>query len=461
MTASNRYNEVLTYSDARGNIGTLQRQGAQLNGACWDYAQIDNLTYTYTAGTNRLASIADAASATYKAKGFNPGTGTGSYAYDVNGNMTTDPHKGLTITYNHLNLPKTFNFGGGKVIDILYDAAGNKLRKTIVGSASNYTQEYIGGIEYRGTVREAIYTTEGRYNSGTSRYEYTIKDHLGNARVSFTDVNVNGSVDFSTEVLQENHYYPFGLNFDGNWKNDAARDNRYQYNDKELNDDFGLDWYEYGARGLDRATGRWWSVDPMAEPTASHSTYHYAYNNPVSYIDMFGMWPKAAAAAEKEMKPGEKLMWIQTYGSLGEGPPHRWKKYFDSNGNETYEYVDDVGGDYKDYVDNYDECGNFCHTDKYDVYKTVSNDVRDVGVGPGVRVGYGTTPAEFEAIIWVFGGKVLTKLGGRLLAGGAATGGGNIALGVSEHLDDFAKSIGGSTWKSWGRRIFNLNFYKP
>ncbi|MBK8563184.1 MAG: hypothetical protein IPN76_07490 [Saprospiraceae bacterium] len=116
---------------------------------------------------------------------------------------------------------------------------------------------------------------------------------------------------------QENHHYSLRLNY-GNRKNDAALDNKYQYNGKEINDDFGLNWYEYGARGLDRATGRWWSVDPMAEPTASHSTYHYAYNNPVSYIDMFGMWPKAAAA-EKEMNPGEKLMWIQTYGSLGGG----------------------------------------------------------------------------------------------------------------------------------------------
>ncbi|MBI5914740.1 MAG: hypothetical protein HY842_05140 [Bacteroidetes bacterium] len=87
-----------------------------------------------TTGTNKINSITDAASATYKAKGFNPGGGAGSYAYDVNGNMTTDPFKAMTIGYNHLNLPKLFTFTGGaqnNTIDILYDAAGTKLRKTV------------------------------------------------------------------------------------------------------------------------------------------------------------------------------------------------------------------------------------------------------------------------------------------------------------------------------------------
>jgi hypothetical protein len=34
----------------------------------------------------------------------------------------------------------------------------------------------------------------------------------------------------------------------GPWMNDAAQDNRYQYNGKELNDDFGLGWNDHGAR---------------------------------------------------------------------------------------------------------------------------------------------------------------------------------------------------------------------
>jgi RHS repeat-associated protein len=192
------------------------------------------------------------------------------------------------------------------------------LKKTIIGSASNYDQDYIGGIEYRTGVREAIYTAEGRvfYTSPTTpRYEYTIKDHLGNARLSFSDVNTNGTVDFATEVLQENHYYPFGLGFDGNWKNDAARDNRYQYNGKEINDDFGLNWNDYGARWLDAAIGRWWSVDLMTEKHFGLNPFNYTLNNPLKYADFFGMDTTKVLVIDQDSRPNDNGTQGDTYSA--------------------------------------------------------------------------------------------------------------------------------------------------
>ncbi len=47
-------------------------------------------------------------------------------------------------------------------------------------------------------------------------------------------------------IKQINHYYPFGLNMEGKW-NGANGNNKYQYNNKEWNDDFGLAWNDYGA----------------------------------------------------------------------------------------------------------------------------------------------------------------------------------------------------------------------
>ncbi len=110
------------------------------------------------------------------------------------------------------------------------------------GTAIQYTQHSLGGIEYRqaatgNAVIEAVYHPEGRvfYTAGASpRYEYTIKDHLGNARLTFSDLNANGKIDQTTtatnEVLQENHYYPFGLSMNGAWINSAtALDNLHRY----------------------------------------------------------------------------------------------------------------------------------------------------------------------------------------------------------------------------------------
>ena len=75
---------------------------------------------------------------------------------------------------------------------------------------------------------------------------------------------------------------------EGNW-NGAAGNNKYQYNEKELNDDFGLDWLDYGARFYDASVGRFWTIDPLAEADAHQTPYAYANNNPVSNIDVEGL----------------------------------------------------------------------------------------------------------------------------------------------------------------------------
>jgi RHS repeat-associated protein len=216
----------------------------------------------------------------------------------------------MSLAWNHLNLPKTFTFAGNKVIAIVYDASGRKLRKTVTDNGTQqYLQDYAAGIEYRTTptkaqTLESIYHSEGRvFNTNLSaastaevlRYEYVIKDHLGNARLTFTDKNANGQIDMSNvgtvnEVIQESHYYPFGLDMPGVWINDSGvLDNQYKYNGKELNGDFGLNLMDYGARWYDASVGRWWAVDPLAEKYKRWSPYNYGMDNPVRFIDPDGM----------------------------------------------------------------------------------------------------------------------------------------------------------------------------
>ena len=297
-----RYDETLTY-DIRGNIQTLQRYGlTSVAGApSPTWGLIDNLTYNYGASgynpKNQLQSVTESSDLT---KGFKSVANGSTYTYDNNGNMTADPNKEITnIVYNHLNLPTTITFTNSRSISFMYDAGGNKLRKTVVQNSSTvYTQDYVGGIEYRNGVLESIFHAEGRITNvnSTLKYEYALKDHLGNTRIMFCDKNGDGlvvasSTQENSEITQENHYYPFGLAMEGKWLNTpSVLDNKYTFNGKEYNDDFGLNWSDYGARMYDAAIGKWNGFDAMAEAYQSMSPYHYAMNNPMRFIDPNGMY---------------------------------------------------------------------------------------------------------------------------------------------------------------------------
>ncbi len=127
-----------------------------------------------------------------------------------------------------------------------------------------------------------------------------LRDHLGNLRVSLTFDKEGKAL-----ILQEHHYYPFGLRHKGyglppaQIRYDADRDKiftvqnvagryKYWYNGKEWQEDLDYDVYSYGWREYDPALGRFMVMDRFAEKYASLTPYQYAGNNPVFFVDMKG-----------------------------------------------------------------------------------------------------------------------------------------------------------------------------
>src|SRR5690606_13330273 len=223
--------------------------------------------------------------------GFKEGVYTGdAFDYDDYGNLTQGKNKGITaITYNHLNLPKKIEFGSTDGITYLYNANGQKIKKTVVNSPNVSTVNYQGGFHYENGLLKFIATEEGYVNVTTRGYNYVYNytDHLGNIRLSYTKNTLAGNPPV---IVEENNYYPFGLKHQG-YNNISPPNNVYQYkyNGKELQDELGLNFYDYGARNYDPALGRFPSMDPISSQFPHVSPYNYAENEPVSSIDLWGL----------------------------------------------------------------------------------------------------------------------------------------------------------------------------
>ena len=135
-----------------------------------------------------------------------------------------------------------------------------------------------------------------------------INVRIENARLGkvwFDDVKIVKGNTSQTVIVEESNYYPFGLKHKGYnnviSSNGNSTAQKYGFGGKELNQELGIQWHDFGARNYDASLGRWMNLDPLAEipQNLSLSPYNFVKNNPVKFIDPDGMIWKDPAEAEK------------------------------------------------------------------------------------------------------------------------------------------------------------------
>ena len=105
--------------------------------------------------------------------------------------MVTDKNKDIaTIQYNHLNLPSKVIKETGDYVKYIYNAAGVKQSQEVYDSSNALKKktDYLGEFFYENDTLKFVNHEEGRIvmTGPGPEYQYSLKDHLGNTRVTFT-----------------------------------------------------------------------------------------------------------------------------------------------------------------------------------------------------------------------------------------------------------------------------------
>lgn len=278
-TGANPATETYSYDPLYRLTGITEADGSSLEGITYNQTG-DRLnktgnglatgTYSYNANTHQLVA-----------------TGNAARSVDANGNTTAISQAGSTygFGYSARNRMALAQLNQSTVATYIYNASGERVAKTTSGSTERYNYDIDSQLlsEYGATNREYVYLddipvanldTQGTTTSIT----YVTSDNLNTPRAI---ADSSGSTLW-TWPYQGNAWgeqpptstgYTYNLRFPG------------QYFDTESGLNYNM------SRSYDPATGRYAESDQLGMFGGQNSTYAYVDNNPINWVDQYGLAP--------------------------------------------------------------------------------------------------------------------------------------------------------------------------
>ena len=256
-----------TYAhDFSGNISSIAQQDTLPRPLIYTGAD----TYQYVAGKDLIAQV-------------NQGNLPYDYAYDLNGNITSDGMHRYEYNANN-QLLRVSN--GGVRGEYVYNAKGQRVKKAAAGKTTIYHYDLEGNLieetAANGTlIRSYIYAGGNRLamiDDGGNHFYYH-NDHLGTP-LAMTDAGGT--------VVWKAAYDPFG---EAQVDSSSTITNNFRFPGQYFDEESGLhyNWHRY----YDPRTGRYVTSDPI-ELRGGINLYTYVSNNTVNKIDPLGLnddWP--------------------------------------------------------------------------------------------------------------------------------------------------------------------------
>lgn len=354
--STQEYYNAYSY-DKNGNITSLQRNGTATTNSLF----MDNFAYTYTTQTNQLEYVTDGGldDGTSLEGDIKSGMPAGNYQYDAIGQLVKDEDEeiaeivwrsgdkkmaslvrttgstlpDLEFHYNpfglrivkiektkdasgNINSAEDWNFtyyahdANGQVMAVYDLEVGQTNLQARIAEFHIYGASRVGMLK----TEELIYdngsitpSTSDVYQSILGDHRYELTNHLGNVQAVVTDRTVWNTIDANYEavVVMTSDYYPFGMQMPErhNQYGPSSDIYRYAYNGMEVDNEVSGNGNSYTTefRQYDPRLGRWKSLDPLMSMFPWQSPYCAFDNNPIYYVDPYGLSATNGGEGEPEV----------------------------------------------------------------------------------------------------------------------------------------------------------------